>query len=154
MIASLFAELGGWSWMILGLALLAIEIMASGTFFLWFGVAALVVGLATFALGSLAFWTLQAQLIAFVIISILFVVVGRRLMKRHKFEDNDAPHLNQRTAQLIGLEAVLVEEISQGLGRIKVGDTTWRVTGQDAPVGTKVKVIGEGAGTTLKVEAI
>lgn len=154
MIKSLFTELGGWSWMILGLILLVLEITAPGTFFLWFGVAALVIGIATFVLGGAVFWTLQAQLIAFVILSIIFVFVGRRFMTRHKFEDRDASHLNQRTKQLIGREAVLVEEITEGVGRIKIGDTTWRVTGPDIPVGSKVKIIGEGAGTTLKVEAI
>ncbi len=35
MIVSLFTELGGWSWLILGLILLMVEILASGTFFLW-----------------------------------------------------------------------------------------------------------------------
>ncbi len=103
-------------------------------------------------MGDTDFWTLQAQLITFVVISAAFVIVGRRLMFKHKFEDRDAAHLNQRINQMIGIEAVLIEEISQGVGRIKVGDTTWRVKGQDAPVGTKVKVVGEEAGTTLKVE--
>ena len=154
MIESLFLELGGWSWMILGLILLILEIVAAGTFFLWFGVAALVVGITTFAFGEAGFWTLQAQLITFVFLSIIFVFVGRRLMKRHKFEANDAPNLNQRVQQMIGHEAVLIEEISQGVGRIKIGDTTWQVTGQDAPVGTKVKITGGEAGTMLMVEPV
>ena len=154
MIASVFEDLGGWSWMILGLFLLIMEIIAPGTFFLWFGVAALVIGILTFALGGVAFWGLQTQLIFFVIISVIFVIVGRRLMAKHKFEKHDASHLNERVKQLIGREAILVEGISQGVGRIKVGDSTWRVTGEDAPAGTKVKIVGENSGTTLVVEGV
>jgi membrane protein implicated in regulation of membrane protease activity len=154
MIKSLFAELGGWSWMIMGLILLILEIVVSGTFLLWFGVAALVVGIVTLLMGGMDFWSLQSQWITFVIISIVFVILGRRLMARHKFKEDDAPLLNQRSRRMIGREAILVEAISQGEGRVKLGDSTWRVTGKDAPIGTKVKVTGEASGTVLEVEAL
>ena len=43
--------------------------------------------------------------------------------------------------------------IENGVGKAKVGDTYWRVTGPDTPQGEKVKVVGfEGA--TLKVESL
>ncbi len=154
MIKSLFAELGGWSWMILGLVLLILEIIVSGTFLLWFGIAALVVGIITLALTGLAFWSLQAQWISFVILSIIFVFVGKRLMTRYKSGEGEDQLLNQRSKQMIGREAILVEAISQGMGRIEMGDTIWRVTGQDAPIGTKVKITGQKAGTVLIVETV
>lgn len=152
MIESWFQEYGAWSWMVLGLVLLIVEIVATGTFFLWFGIAALFVGLLTFALGGLAFWGLQTQLIVFVILSIVLVIAGRQLMANRKIDDSDNLELNQRAKQNIGREALLVEAISQGVGRIKLGDTIWRVKGKDAPVGAKVKVVGEDGATMLLVE--
>lgn len=152
MIESWFQEYGAWSWMVLGLVLLIIEIIATGTFFLWFGVAALIVGILTFMLGGLAFWGLQTQLIVFVILSIVLVIAGRKLMANRKIDDSDNLELNQRAKQNIGREALLVEAISQGVGRVKLGDTIWRVKGEDAPVGTKVKIVGEDGATMLLVE--
>jgi len=154
MIKSLFLELGGWSWMILGLVLLVLEIIVSGTFLLWFGIAALFVGVFTLALADVAFWSLQAQWITFVLLSIIFVFVGKRILTKYKSPQSEELLLNQRSQQMIGREAVLVEAIAQGIGRIEMGDTVWRVTGEDAPVGTKVKITGHSGSTVLIVEAV
>jgi len=154
MIISIMNEYGGWSWMVLGLALLILEIFAPGSFFIWFGVSALIVGLATFVLEGAVFWGWQGQLISFVVLSIILVIVGRRFMAKQKFDVSDAPHLNQRARQVVGREAVLVEAISQGVGRVKLGDTIWRVSGEDAPAGSKVKIVGEKSATMLLVESI
>ena len=153
MIESLFLEYGGWSWTVLGLVLLIVEIVATSTFFLWFGVAALIVGLLTFALDGSAIWSLQAQLIAFVVLSVVAVVMGRKFVTRRDSPEHDPTLLNRRAKQLIGREAVLVEPIAQGVGRIKIGDSIWRVKGSDTPDGAKVVVVGEEDGTVLLVEA-
>ncbi len=44
MLERLFAELGPWNWIVLGLVLMIFEVAAPGIFFLWFGIAALIVG--------------------------------------------------------------------------------------------------------------
>lgn len=154
MIKSLFLELGGWSWMILGLVLLVLEIIVSGTFLLWFGIAALVIGVFTLALAGVAFWSLQAQWISFVILSILFVFIGKRILTKSKSTESEELLLNQRSQQMVGREAILIEAISQGIGRIEMGDTIWRVTGEDTPVGTKVKITGQSGSTVLVVESV
>ncbi len=153
MIESLFIEYGGWSWTVFGLVLLIVEIVAVSTFFLWFGLAALIVGMATFAFDGAVFWSLQAQLISFVMLSVLMVVLGRRFVSRREVPENDTTLLNRRAQQLIGREAVLVGPIAQGVGRVKIGDSVWRVKGADTPDGAKVVVVGEENGTVLLVEA-
>ena len=50
-------------------------------------------------------------------------------------------------------DTVLSEPIEQGSGRVKVDDSVWRVTGPDAPAGTKVRVTG-GDGAVLTVEPV
>ena len=41
MLERIFGELGPWNWMVLGFALLALEILVPGVFLLWIGLAAL-----------------------------------------------------------------------------------------------------------------
>jgi len=48
MIERIVLELGPWNWMVLGFALLALEIVVPGFFLLWIGIAALVVGVVHF----------------------------------------------------------------------------------------------------------
>jgi len=153
MIQSFVSEMGVWSWWILGVILIGIEVLAPGTFFLWFGLAAFVVGGITMIVGmESAIWAWQAQMIAFVVLALVFAVVGRILVKRQGWDKSDQPDLNDRGAALIGRHAILTQPITQGMGRAQLGDTTWRVTGPDLPEGSKVVVTSSKAGT-LSVEA-
>ncbi len=154
MIQSFFADNGGWAWWILAMVLIGIEVLAPGTFFLWFGLAAFFVGLVTLLLGpDNAFWTWQAQVITFVVLALVLAVVGRAVMAKRGWNRSDQPELNERGAQLIGKQAVLSQPISSGTGRARIGDTTWRVSGPDLPEGTAVRVV-DAKGGTLVVEAI
>ena len=56
MLARIFAELGPWNWMVLGFALLTLEILTPGVFMLWIGLAALIVGVLSLMFWSAAFW--------------------------------------------------------------------------------------------------
>jgi len=46
-----FAGLGVWNWLILGVVLFVLEFMLPGVHFLWFGVAAVIVGILALATG-------------------------------------------------------------------------------------------------------
>lgn len=141
MIARIIAELGPWTWMAFGLLLLTAEVLLPGVFMVWFGIAALVTGALSLALWSADFWTWPVQIVVFLVLSAICVVAGRRFMGTGKGQ-TDQPLLNQRTAQLVGRTATLDEAIVNGYGRIRIGDTMWRVKGPDAPVGTQVAVTG------------
>ena len=52
MLEMVFAELGPWNWMVLGFALLALEIVVPGFFLLWIGVAALLTERVALAAGG------------------------------------------------------------------------------------------------------
>lgn len=149
MIIELFNSLGFWAWIILGLLLLLMEILVPGTFFLWFGVSAILVGIAdfAFALG----W--QEKLILFGVLSLISVVVWRIMASRMQTLASDAPLLNERAKALVGREFTLQEPIVDGAGRVKVNDSYWRVQGPDCDAGQKVKVVG-GEGVELIVEAV
>ena len=152
MISQWLAELGPWSWMVLGAVLLALEIVSPGVYLLWLGIAAILTGTLSLQLWGAAFWGWQVQVLAFLALSIVSVLVGRRLFPTTGTADTDQPLLNQRDRQLVGRTATLAEPIAEGRGRIRLGDTLWRVTGPDLPAGTRVRVIASENGE-LKVEA-
>ena len=66
---------------------------------------------------------------------------------------SDQPNLNRRGAQYVGRRFDLVEPIARGRGRIKLGDSSWTVTGPDLPAGQTVEVIGAD-GAVLQVRAL
>lgn len=150
MLMSLVAELGPWSWWVLGLVLLAAELIAPGFFLVWIGLAAIIVGALSLALWEQAFWAWQLQLLLFAALAVIVVVLGRRYVYRAG-QESDEPYLNQRGASLVGRTATLHEPIAEGLGRIRLDDTYWTVMGPDLPAGTRVKVIASN-GRDLTVE--
>ena len=154
MIARIITELGPWIWMVLGLVLLALEIFMPGVFLLWIGIAALVVGAISLMPWQAEFWVWQVQVIVFLALALISAYAGRRIMSSST-DETDLPLLNRRREQLVGRIATLAEPISNGLGRIQLDDTVWRVKGPDLPPGTRVRVAGiDSAGLELLVEPV
>src|SRR5579859_2655381 len=58
----MFATLGTWNWLIFGIVLMALELLAPGIFLFWLGLAALLVGLLSFAFNPS--WQLQILMFA------------------------------------------------------------------------------------------
>ncbi len=134
--------------MIVGVALLALEIAAPGAFFLWFGLAAIAVGL--LSLFVAVPW--QAQLLIFVVLATLVVLIGRRYFSRAG-DDQVSTGLNQRGGRLVGTIVVLDTPIVDGKGRVRIDDTTWRVIGPNMPSGTRVRVVhADGALLTVRAD--
>ena len=65
--------------------------------------------------------------------------------------ETDAAPLNQRGQSLVGRVFTLEAPIKDGEGRIRVDDSSWRVTGADRFAGAKVRVV-RVEGTTLVVD--
>lgn len=153
MIVSAIQNLGPWNWWILALVLMGLEILAPGTFFLWFGISAFVIGTISLAVGQdSTFWVWQTQLVSFVVLSLIAALVGRRFLNQSGMNDSQDPFLNERGRQLIGRTAVLNEPILEGQGRVRLGETVWRVSGPDLPAGSRIRIV-EAKSNTLIVEA-
>lgn len=145
MLASAFADLEAWNWMVLGFALLAAEILLPGVFLLWIGIAAIVTGALSLWLWDWGFWTWQVQVLVFLVLSLVSAFAGRSVMGSNETA-TDEPLLNRRDEQLVGRTGILAEPIAEGVGRIRLGDTIWRVTGPDLPAGTRVRVVSARGG--------
>ncbi len=134
-----------WHWLVLGLGLLCAEMLITTEFvLLWMGVSAIVVGLLTMLLPL----NWQTELVLFGVLSVVSYFTYRKL--RPTIE-SDKPNLNRRGHSYIGRVFSLSEPIVNGVGKVHVDDSQWRVSGPDTAVGNRVRVI-EVDGTTLKVE--
>ncbi|MBF9234748.1 NfeD family protein [Microvirga alba] len=140
-------SLGPWAWIILGLALAGLELLAPGVFFIWLGLAAIATGLLDAGLNL----SWQASAIVFAVLSIAAVILGRTATRAKAQPDTQSNFLNRRGETLIGRVFTLETAIQDGEGRVRVDDSSWRVTGPDRMAGTKVRVV-RVEGATLVVE--
>ena len=124
-------------WWILGVSFIILEILLPGVFFLWMGLSAGVVGGLMLLFPEMG-W--KGQILWFSALSLLTVVGWLRYLKQHP-TPTDQPTLNRRGTQYIGRIFTLTEPIVNGVGRIRVDDTGWKVSGPDLPTGSKVRVV-------------
>jgi hypothetical protein len=112
-----------WSWLLLGFFLLALEITTPGGFyFLFFGVAALVVGAVEGAGVDGPAWV---QWLLFSVLSVASLVLFRRRLLSH-LKTPDAPA--GFAGQLVGEVAVLLEDLAPGaVSKAELRGTAWNV---------------------------
>ncbi|MBY0461895.1 MAG: NfeD family protein [Alphaproteobacteria bacterium] len=138
----------GWHWFGFALILFGLELFAPAAFFLWLGVAALLVAILMFV-SSLS---IPVQFVLFAILSPLVMWGGRRFYNQAS-GCQKSNHLNQRGLEMVGLVLTLEQPITNGQSRITIGDSTWKVLGADASAGTEVKVTAV-RGNALVVETL
>lgn len=144
-VMALFQSLGVLNWYILALAMLVLESVVPGVHFMWFGMAAVVVGTLALTIDIPVPW----QLAMFGGLSVAMILVVRRVWQPGSVV-SDEPDLNARGVQYVGRTVVVEEAIKGGRGKVRVGDTVWTAEGPDAPKGAQVKVTG-AHGTVLRV---
>jgi membrane protein implicated in regulation of membrane protease activity len=145
-----FSDLNYWHWLLWGVGLIILEVLTQTIFLLLIGISAVVVGLLVFALPGIA-WELQVVL--FAAFSVGSIAIWRHYLRKYPTE-TDQPQLNRRGEQYVGRTFTLDEPIVNGHGKIKVDDSTWKITGDDCPEGTKVQVTGvDGVILEVKVQA-
>jgi hypothetical protein len=94
----------------------------------------------------------EYQLLLFAVFSVVSIALWYLVLKRHPTK-TDQPRLNRRGEQYVDRVFTLESPIVNGLGKIRVDDTTWKITGMDCPAATKVRVVGVD-GVVLKIEII
>lgn len=142
----MFETLGTWNWLVFGFILMALELVAPGVFLFWLGLAALLVGLASFAIHP----SWQTQLLMFAVFAALAVPLWRHLARGHSAASKTNPFLNKRADALVGRVFTLEKPIIDGSGTVRIDDTIWRVAGPDIPAGSRVKIVqADGASLTV-----
>ena len=144
--AEMFVTLGTWNWLIFGFILMALELLAPGVFLFWLGLAAMLVGLLSFAINPA--W--QTQLLMFAVFAVAAVPAWRYFARSASSHSLSNPFLNRRTEAMIGREFTLEKPIVDGAGTVRIDDTIWRVAGPDTPAGSRVRIVqADGASLTV-----
>ena len=110
-----------WYWILLGLVLLGVEMVTSGSFYiLFFGLAALAVGTMAGTELVQADWV---QWLLFSGLAILSLLVFRGpLLARIKTHDKDMPNVDS----MVGEHATPLEDlVPSGIGKAELRGTTW-----------------------------
>ncbi|QII39336.1 NfeD family protein [Rouxiella badensis] len=134
-------------WLSLGGLLLAAEMLGASGYLLWSGVSAALVG----ALIWLVPLPWEWQGVAFAVLTVIAALLWAAWLKRKTTVSESNASLNQRGQQMVGLHGHLLEQPENGYSRIRIGDSTWRVSCADSlNIGEEVIVTGV-EGNTLRV---
>lgn len=134
-------------WLLAGLLLMILEALLPGTFCMWLGFAALGVSAVLFFAPEL---TWQTQLVLYAVFAAVTVGVVMVFFRKPAGQDG-AALLNRRGQQYVGRTFSLETPISNGQGRLRIDDSSWKIIGEDCPAGTRVQVVGF-EGIALRVE--
>jgi len=139
-----------WLWMYAGAFLMLAELASPGFVVFFFGLAAATVSLLKWAFPSLPLW---GQLAAFSVLSILYLLVLRKYLKKVFTGDKqESPSIDN---EYIGRVGRVVEVVRPDVpGRILLGDAEWTAKAATRlEPGTEVRVVAQ-ENLTLAVEPI
>ncbi len=133
------------AWLGVAVFFLVVELLTTTLVSIWFVPAAIIVCLLTFVIDSLV-W----QIAIFVVLSAVFMVVARKIYKKHIKKPVDDVDQNEK---LLGKTAVVTEDTTPISGRILVGDVYWRAVSENGDTIPKdeIVVIKRVEGTTLVI---
>lgn len=150
--ADLFQFLDGispWWWVALAFGLAAVEVVTFSFFLIWPALAALGVAIVLWIVPDMSG---TAQLLWFALMSVAFTIAGRQLVFLRK-PTSDRPNLNQRSAALIGRNAVVIDGFAAGgVGSVQVDGMPWRARmaeGQGRPATGDILEITDADGMVL-----
>jgi membrane protein implicated in regulation of membrane protease activity len=140
------ASLTWWQWLVGAFVLAALEALLPGAVMIWFAISAAVIGMLLVVVPLPWQW----QWVLWAVLGVV-AMAGYRHYKRGRPDFTEQPRLNQRGQQYVGQVFTLVEPIENGVGKVRVGDTVWKVAGPELNVGGTVRVTGVD-GAVLVVE--
>ncbi len=140
--------MNGARWLMIGFALLILEVLTGTMYMLWIAAAAMIVGIIMF-IAPVLDW--QMQLLLFSILTAVLMYVGHTYL-RPKMQGGEPSDLNDRARSMVGMRVRAIADFETGRGRVQVGDTQWRARMESGEVkaGDELK-IASVTGTTLDV---
>ncbi len=132
-------------WIMLAIIFLIGELLTGGFYLMSIGIGAIAAAI----LNYLQF-SLTAQIIAFIVITLIFILISRPL---YKGLNRNTVDKKSNTERLIGLKAKATDDIdSQKIGTINVNGEVWKaISKEEISKGEEVEIIGI-EGVKLKVK--
>ena len=134
-------------WIILAIVVLIGELLTGGFYLLSIGLGSIAAAILNYFQFSITI-----QIVAFILFSLIFIIISRPLFKRLNQNSVDK---KSNTERLIGLNAKVTEDIGpQKIGTIDVNGEIWKaISNEEIEKGEKVKVTNI-EGVKLKVEKL
>ncbi len=140
------------NWLTAGVALTLLELLMPGTYLIWFGFSALLMGIITYFSGS---FDLVYQLTLFGVMAVVFALIGWRIYGRLIFKANTPEayrHLNNTMAQHLN-KVVTVADVKDDKIQITIGDTVWPAVAEEPlKKGDKVLIVGMENNIVYKIK--
>ena len=137
-----------WHWMSFGLILVAAEIVVPSFVIIWFGVAAILIGVADWLFNP----SFTIELFWWIVLSVLFLVLWFKVFKPDNFTKRGQADEDMGT---VGIVTETVEPFEKGRAKFEVpvlGSSEWVVTAEDRiEKGEKVIAV-KALGNMLKVK--
>ena len=142
-------QMGYLGWFAIGVFLILAELFVPGTYLIWFGFSAFMMGIIV----SFISLTVVETLVCFALISAVFAGFGwyayAKILNKTKVPEK-YKYLNDMAGAHIGKIYNLSEDVVDGRSKAKIGDSFWLVE-IDEPLkkGAKIKIIGVKDGLIL-----
>ena len=139
-----------WHWVVLGIALLLLELAVPTFFLMWFGLGALIVGVALLAFPALSFaW----QVLVWIVCSLVFIWLWFKVFKSGFYKT----HAGMSKGAVVGEIGLVIRDIrpfEKGQIRFQkpvLGDEVWEsIADEEIKAGERVKVL-DFEGNILRV---
>lgn len=126
----------GFLWLILAALLGLAELLVPGAFLVFLAAGAALTGVMALIFPDLG---IIGQMIGLAGWTTAAVLIGKRWYGDWPVASAD-PLLNDRAARMVGQMVTVVEPLSEGSGRVRVGDGEWPATGPDMPAGSRGRI--------------
>ena len=137
----LFENLNYMHWLVLGLALVIIELFLWSVFLLWIGASAITVSIIFYLAPETSGFM---QLLIFVLLSISLTYLSKKYYPVKTVDDQ----LNNKAKSHIGKECEVIF-IEDGIARVQIGKSLWFAKGLELSVGQKVQIVDVESSTFI-----
>ena len=137
----LFDNLNFMHWLVLGLALIILELFLWTTFLLWVGASAITVSIVFYLIPDVGGLT---KVFTFLAISVAATYLSKKYYPIKTVDDE----LNEKAKTYIGKECK-VNSMEDGVIKVQIGKSLWFAEGTDLSVGQSVKIVGVEASTFI-----
>ena len=137
----LFENLNFIHWLILGIALIILELFVWTVFLLWIGSSAITVGIIFFLLPNVSG---LLQLLIFIVLAVVATLLSKKYYPVKTVDEQ----LHHKAKSHIGKECT-IESVENGVTKVKIGESLWFAKGSDLSAGQSVKIIDVESSTFI-----
>ena len=137
----LFENLNFIHWLVLGIALIILELFVWTVFLLWIGSSAITVGIIFFLFPNVSG---LLQLLIFIVLAVAATLLSKKYYPVKTVDEQ----LHDKAKSHIGKECT-IESVENGVTKVKIGESHWFAKGSDLSAGQSVKIIDVESSTFI-----